>query len=316
VEIEQFSNVTQVIYEPLKFKAKLAIGENAYTTLKLKNRLADFWELAGGVGTGVAIAKTTVVASTFFAPSGLAGLLGLGVAATPVGWVMAAAVLSGGAALGVRRLLSGATESRVTVIPKFINTPIDVLALDLFDLIAPLVCKIAIVDGQITDDERLCICNYFIEEWGYDSIFIEAGSALIESSLNDFSIKDLAEKFAEFSKANPDCNYTEMTRDLIAFLRTVIEADGIIDEREELAIEKIESIFAETGRTFTQANFEKFGNSVAESLKKGKESLLNSETLDRTKDGLDAAKEITKKGAIETVKAGKTILGKFFNKPV
>jgi tellurite resistance protein len=312
MKTEQFSDVTQVISESLKFKAKLAIGENAYTTLKLKNKLADFWELAGGVGTGAAIAQTTVVASTFFAPTGLAGLLGLGVAVTPVGWVLAAAVLSGGTVLGVRRLLSDVTESRVTVIPKFINTPIDVLALDLFDLIAPLVYKIAIVDGVITDDERLCIRNYFIDEWGYDPLFITAGTAAIESTLDDFSIKDLAETFAQFSKANPDCNYTEMTRDLIEFLKTVVEADGVIDEREELALEKIESIFTEAGRTFSKENFEKISNSFVDSVKKGKESLLNSDTLDRTRDGLEAAKEVAKKRASETVKTGKTLLGKFF----
>ncbi len=312
MEIEQFSDVTQVISEQLKFKAKLAIGENAYTTLKLKNKLADFWELAGGVGTGAAIAKTTLVASTFFAPTGFAGLLGLGVAATPVGWVLAAAVLSGGAVLGVRRLLVDATGSRVTVIPKFINTPIDVLAVSLFDLIAPLLYKIAAVDGRITDDERACIRNYFIKEWGYDPVFIAAGTAVIESTLDDFSIKDLAETFAEFSKTNPDCNYAEMTRDLIEFIKIVIESDGIIDEREELVIEKIESIFLEAGRTFTKENFEKISNSVLESVKKGKESLLNSEAFDRTKDGLDTAKKIAKKSASKTVKTGRTLFGKIF----
>lgn len=273
MEINQFSDVKAVIGEPLKFKVKLAIGEDAYGTLRMKNKLADFWEIFGGVGSGAAVAKSAVVATTFFAPHGLLGLIGLGTAVTPVGWVVAAAVLSGGSVIGVRRFLSDAAKSRVSVIPKFINTPIDVLAVNLFDLIAPLALKIAIVDGVVTDDERKCIKDYFVNEWGYDPLFIDIGCKLIESKLDDISVKDIAEKLAEFSKASPDCNYSEMTRDLIEFLTGVMEADGKIDEREEFAIEKINEIFKEAGRTFSKANIEMAKNTAKESLQKGKESV-------------------------------------------
>lgn len=273
MEINQFSDVKAVIGEPLKFKVKLAIGEDAYGTLRMKNKLADFWEIFGGVGSGAAVAKSAVVATTFFAPHGLLGLIGLGTAVTPVGWVVAAAVLSGGSVIGVRRFLSDAAKSRVSVIPKFINTPIDVLAVNLFDLIAPLALKIAIVDGVVTDDERKCIKDYFVNEWGYDPLFIDIGCKLIESKLDDISVKDIAEKLAEFSKASPDCNYSEMTRDLMEFLTDVMEADGKIDEREEFAIEKINEIFKEAGRTFSKANIEMAKNTAKESLQKGKESV-------------------------------------------
>lgn len=290
METDQFSDVKAVIYEPIKFKVKLAIGEDAYSTLRMKNKLADFWEIFGGVGTGAAAAKTTVVATTFFAPHGLLGLIGLGTAVTPVGWVVAAAVLSGGAVIGVRRFLSDATGSRVTVIPKFINTPIDVLAVNLFDLIAPLALKIGAVDGQITDAERKCIRDYFVNEWGYDPLFIDFGCKLIESKLDEISVKNVAEKLAEFSKASPDCNYAEMTRDLMELLKSVMEADGKIDEREEFAIEKIDAIFKEAGRAFSKANIEMAKNTAQESLRKGKEAV--------------------ERGAEKLSNAGKTILKK------
>lgn len=273
METDQFSEVKSVIYEPLKFKVKLAIGEDAYGTLRMKNKLADFWEIFGGVGTGAAAAKTTVVATTFFAPHGLLGLIGLGTAVTPVGWVVAAAVLSGGAVIGVRRFLSDATGSRVAVIPKFINTPIDVLAVNLFDLIAPLALKIAAVDGLITDTERKCIKDYFVNEWGYDPLFIDIGCKLIESKLDEISVKEIAEQLAAFSKSSPDCNYSEVTRDLMDFLKCVMEADGKIDEREEFAIEKINAIFKEAGRAFSKANIEMAKNTAQESLQKGKEAV-------------------------------------------
>jgi hypothetical protein len=308
MQTAKFDDVTQVITDHLRFKAKLAIGENAYTTLKFKNKLADFWEISGAVGTGAAVAQSTVVASTFFAPGGLVGLLGLGTAVTPIGWVLAAAVLSGGAVLGVRRWLGNATSDRVTVIPKFINTPIDVLAINLFDLLAPLAFKVAFVDGKITEDERACIQHYFIKEWGYDPAFVAAGMVVIEQNLEDFSIQELAKTFAEFSKANPDCNYQKMTEDLVAFIQRVVEADGIIDEREELALETIESIFLETGRIFSKEKLQKISDSVSESVKRGSDAVRQSATL----ANIGVAKDVAIKGSTETFKLGKNFVKKMF----
>lgn len=332
MENDQFTDVRAVISEPLKFKTKLAIGEDAYGTLRLKNKVGDFWDVFGGVGTGAAVAKTSVVASTFFAPGGLVGLLGLGTAVTPVGWVVAAAVLSGGAVIGVRRFARNATGSRVDVIPKFVNTPIDVLAVSIFDFVAPLALKVAAVDGQITDDERKWIKCYFEYEWGYDASFLDAGLKLIETTLDEVSIKEIAETLAEFSKTNQDCNYVAMTRDLVDFLKGVMEADGVIDEREEFAIQKIEDIFAEAGRTFSVKNVSKVGGELLESLKKGansvgsgvgtfgkavkskSETFVQSESFARTAGTVESAKVKAMESASDTVKAGKELLGKFFKK--
>ncbi len=324
METDQFTNVNAVISEPLKFKAKLAIGEDAYGTLKVKNKLEEYWDLYGWMGTGAAAAKTTVIATTFFAPTGFFAALGMGAAAvTPVGWVVAAALLSGGAAYGVRRFLNDATDSRVTVIPKFINTPIDVLAINLFDLIAPLALKVAAIDGQITDDERKLIKDYFVNEWGYDPLFLDAGFALIESKLDDFSIKEIAEKLAEFSKASRDCNYSAMSSDLIVFLKGVMEADGKIDEREELAIGKIQDIFEEAGRLFSQANIAKASETAKESVKKVKDvigtgaealgdSLKKSSDVITKSEAAEVARQFISKSTDDKKKAARELFGKVF----
>lgn len=41
----QLDDVEQVVAEPLHFKAKLAIGENAYTSLRTVNRLRELWDV-------------------------------------------------------------------------------------------------------------------------------------------------------------------------------------------------------------------------------------------------------------------------------
>ena len=257
-----FENIAAVITEPLKFKAKLAIGEDAYTSLRLKNAATKLWDTSGAAATGVVVAKSSLVASTFFAPSGLLAAIGIGTAVTPIGWLLAAGVVTGGAWVGVSRYIKGASASRVTVIPKFINTPMDELAIGLFDLIAPLALKIAAVDSHIDETERNLISSYFVTEWGYDQDFISEGILFIESKLPDFSIKEQAQMLAEFKKANPDCNYEPMSQEILHFITDIMEADGRINEREELAIEEVRIIFSETNQHVLAKTMKKSWKSV------------------------------------------------------
>jgi tellurite resistance protein len=246
---EWFERIETIVAEPLKFKAKLAIGEDAYTSLRLKNATFKLWDAAGAAGSAAAIAKSSAVASTFFAPKGILALGGLfGTATTPIGWVVAAGVIAGGGWIGITSYLKHSTSSRVTVVPNFINTPMDVLALGLFDLMAPLALKVALIDGEIDTDERDTINSYFVEKWGYSDNFVCEGIAYIESKLSDFSIKKVAQALGEFKKQNKDCNSKEMSREIVCFLTEVIEADGRIDEREEMALENVKKIFDEADR--------------------------------------------------------------------
>ena len=163
-QINWFQDIETIVSEPLNFKAKLAIGEAAYTSLKLKNAVVQAWDVAGVATTAAVVTKSSVVATTFFAPTGFMAALGIGTAVTPIGWVIAAGVVTGGAWMGVTRYLKKASASRVTVIPNFINTPLDVLALGLFDLLAPLALKVAEVEGRIDNPERKLINTYFVKE--------------------------------------------------------------------------------------------------------------------------------------------------------
>lgn len=117
-----------------------------------------------------------------------------------------------------------------------------------FDLIAPLALKVASIDGDIDDSERDAISSYFVKQWGYDPAFVSVGLEFVEQKLPDFSVKGLALSLAEFKKQNKDCNYKSMSREIVDFLQDIIEADGRIDEREEMAIEKVQAVFDDIAR--------------------------------------------------------------------
>ena len=57
------------------------------------------------------------------------------------------------------------------------------------------------------------------------------------------AIKQLAQTMAEFASENRDCNFKQMSREILGFLRNIVEVDGQLEQQDETAIEKIEAIF-------------------------------------------------------------------------
>ena len=228
--------VENVVADPLRFKAKLAIGENAYASLRVINRGRELWDVLGAAGAGGSIAGSSLVASTFFAPSGLLGLLGIGAAATPIGWVAVAALASGGACYGMYRLLGNVKGSRVIEIPKFLNTPLDALGLGIFDLIAPLALRLAAVDGNVEPEELECLTSHLVDEWGLNRTFVTQGITLIEPAVLQGSIEAVAMELADLLHANPDCNHATIADDLVIFLHQMLEASGPLTAQENDAL--------------------------------------------------------------------------------
>ncbi len=92
-------NIDSVIKDDRAFKHMLGVGEDAYASSKLlkianESLVTVFAGISGG-----AVASSSVIAGAFFPASGIMGLLGLGAAATPVGWVIVGAA---SAAIGYR----------------------------------------------------------------------------------------------------------------------------------------------------------------------------------------------------------------------
>ena len=226
-----------VLSNPLAFKAKLAIGEDAYKSLKYGKGLQGLWDSLGVGAAAAGIAKTSTVAGIIGTKIGPFAFIGFGTLVTPLPYVALAAVGSATVYIGVMRLVRKYSNERVNVIPKFINTPLDVLAVTLFDLLAPLALKVAVADGIKSSSEHKLIIEYFSSEWGYAKDYVEQSLEVIEEQIRDLEIEQLLDPVSDFIKENPDCNQIEIAKSIVEFLREIAEVDGILTEDEARVLE-------------------------------------------------------------------------------
>ena len=225
---------------PLCFKKELHIGKTAYRSLKIKKRVFELLRPIGAAGVGATVASSSAVATTFF-PAGILGALGLATAATPVGWVIGTAVFSGAAWAVITKKLDSLSSSRVVEIPKFINTPLDLLAVSIFDLVCSLAVKLAAIDGEFHERERIRITRYLVETWGYDERFVTLAMDMVNES--DLGFNELLTNLVEFTRSNRDCNAPAISQNVLAFLHEVAEASDGIRECERHALLNAERAF-------------------------------------------------------------------------
>ena len=248
-KVASFDEVKTVVENEERFKARIGAGSSSFASLRTANVLSEMWAVGSAARDGAAVAASASVASTFFAPTGIWAIATGATAMTPVGWVIGAAVATGGLSYGVGRLFRSYNGSRVDEIPKFLNSPIDVLGATLVDMVGALALKVASMDGNVDDREKAAIQSYFTEEWGISEDYALHAIDLLEENVRSVRLSEMTDELAEFARTNPDCDFTKIQAGLTEFLHEVAEADGQFDESEELAVEKIVSSFAATNST-------------------------------------------------------------------
>jgi len=132
---DKFKNIECVVSNPVKFSAKLKIDEVSLNSRQENRIMGDVLKAGTAAAAGGIAASSSAVAGTVFG-GGWLSALGIGVAVTPVGWILGTAVASGAACYGVLQMLRTNAGDSVQEIPHFIKTHHDALGAALFDLMA------------------------------------------------------------------------------------------------------------------------------------------------------------------------------------
>ena len=242
----------RVIANADQFKRRLAIGEDAFASRRLVEQTMRMWDSYGVAGTGAAVAKSAAVAGVLAPTATLtsAPLVFLGIAApvTPIGWVVAAGLLAGGAYYGVSRWMAS-KPSDVDVIPKFLKSDIDVLGMTLLDMHAALALRLAAADGKIDRRERKVIRDHFQQQWGYDPAYLKFALPKIEADAlaGEEALEQVVARLAAFQRKCQDCAQDVMDRELLALLKDVAAADGVDAPEEQEALGTVEQALARAG---------------------------------------------------------------------
>ncbi len=244
------------LQDALQFKAKLEIGEQAYSSLRFKTFVEDVWD-----STGVGISSAGFVGflgtKGFFGTAGILGLLGIGTAAAPLTVIIAAGVVSGLGWRLLRGYLRTFTAERILLIPKYLNTPLDILAIGIFDLLATLSLKVAKTDGIINGMEFDKIVEYFVSEWGYDQKFVEAGISYLLLNLDNYDTEKTAQEFGVYLRENPDCNFKSISRGTSDFLEDLVAVEKFGYENKMQEVKIIQDAFLSKN-----SYFEKFMSQI------------------------------------------------------
>ncbi len=234
------SKIEFVVEDDLRFKKQLKIGNDAYKILSTAKKLSALSDTVGWGVAGSSVASSTIVASTFFGGNGLLVTLGIISATTPIGWVVGAGIVTTGAAYGFKKLFSKAEKEMVDTIPKYINTPLDLLATKLCELMIPIALKIANADGVACPTELEYIQNHFTKVWGINGAYIKNIIDEIKPNINKYYYSDLCSVLKKFTKDNQDCNYKEICKDIVKLAENIAHADGQLHKKESFEIKYLE----------------------------------------------------------------------------
>lgn len=238
-ELESFfdKSIESVVRDSERFRKKLNIGADAFQYLSNAENLGAFTTaITSGAGiSGIAYAG-------WISSMGMLGQIGLAVGfiSTPAGWIAAAGVLGTTTIFLTRWLFHSLKKGAVTEVPNFINSPLDILASSICDLICPILLKIAYADRNFCEQERTKILNYFISEWGINPDYVDSLLSYDESHLSEFNWDTLKKTLLSIEKSG-DIKYASTAREIIFITEEVIRSDGTVHEYELRELKKLET---------------------------------------------------------------------------
>lgn len=244
-----FEKTPNIIKDDLRFKYKLQISEDAYRNLKKTKVLKDILEVSiGAAGGGLGYA------AFHYSSLGIFGKLALGVSMTafPLTGVLVAGGVTALGILSFKNFLRTLEKKAIDKIPKFLNTPLDLIALGIVNIFMPPALRICHADGMSHHTEIQYIKNYFSEQWGYDDRFISEFLNLVESDLDRFDYKSYSERVRTILGAFREISHSKTMEELIYFLEQIIKIQKTAGPTQKLEYNKLKSAIrgslTDTGR--------------------------------------------------------------------
>lgn len=258
----------EIIEHPLLFKAKLNIGDEAYAYLTKAEHFLDFsTTLAAGLAGG------SIAGTVWFATLGPVAKLALvfGMATTPVGWLVGAGALSSVLTYALIKQRKSAKEATSIPVPRYLNTPLDLLAQSVISLIMPAAVRAACADGCLCERERETIRVYFTKEWGFNSEFVINAIREQEALIEGFNYEEYRQLLLAVDCANNEIKYDVIKTELSVILTDIIHADGEVTPEEERELESLIAILNKP----VEPEVSSSASSILNVLKRRKEAVVD-----------------------------------------
>lgn len=252
----------------IQFKSKLNIGDEAFEYLSKADNFIEFCKIiVGGIGGGSVF---TLAWLATLGPIAKFALL-VGFISTPIGWIAGASALSAVLAYGLMQVRGKSKDATTITIPKYLNTPLDLLAQTVLSLILPATVKMALCDGHLCENERKMLCDYFSQEWGFNRYFIANAIAEQESLITDFDYDQYRQLLIAATCADKEIKYDMVKKELLTILADVMNADGHISPEEERELKKLSNIINEQGEPEANTAFK----GIIASINRRKQAILD-----------------------------------------
>lgn len=212
-----------ILDHPLVFKNKLQLSDNNYEYLNIAKNLDKY-----SASLLAALAGASIVYATFLANLGVIGTIGLyfGLLSNPIGWMALAGGTGAILMFGGKHIVDKVDKNLNHKIPKYINTPIDLLATTLLNYILPLAVKVSLIDNQLNKEEENCISQYFNLEWGYNNDYLNLMINQIVKNESKFEFDDLKKKLEAIVENTKGLQYNIMKSEITNILRKLCDINN------------------------------------------------------------------------------------------
>lgn len=136
-------------------------------------------------------------------------------------------------------------DGTIIIIPKHLNTPLDVLGQTVLSLILPATVKMALIDGHLCASERRMIHDYLAYQWGFNRDFIDIAISEQELLIDDFDYEQYRQLLIATTCANKEIKKDVIKHEILTVLKELMNADGSISPEEQSEFIKLSNIISD-----------------------------------------------------------------------